>query len=53
MIAKAPSRFTPSAPVIADLLCLTTAAFPSWAMLVSSIYLVMVCGFQSLNLRRP
>jgi hypothetical protein len=52
MIANRPSRFIPSAPVVADLLCVATAAFPTWAMFVSSAYLMLVCGAQALDIRR-
>jgi len=52
MIMRMPSKLTPSAPVVADLLCVATNAFPSWAGLLSSVYLLLVCGLQSLNLRR-
>lgn len=51
MTMRMPSKFKPSAPVVADLLCLTTNTFPSWGGLVSSVYLLLVCGLQSLNLR--
>jgi len=46
------SGFMPSAPLVADLLSLATATFPSWAMLLSSVYLVLVCGFEFLGFRR-
>lgn len=52
MIDNRPTRFMPSAPVIADLLSLTTVAFPTWALFASSLYLMLVCGVQSLGIRR-
>ena len=47
-----PSRFMPSAPVVADLISMTTVAFPTWALLLSSLYLMFVCGLQSIGVRR-
>lgn len=52
MLANRSSRFAFSAPVVADLLCAATAAFPTWAMLLSSVYLMLICGLQSLGFRR-
>ena len=46
------SGFMPSAPLVADLLSVATATVPSWAMLLSSVYLMLVCGFESLGFRR-
>ncbi len=52
MIANRPSRFLPSAPVITDILYATTTAFPTWAVFMSSMYLLLICGLQSLDIRR-
>jgi hypothetical protein len=52
MIVNRPNRLMPSAPVVADLLSMTTVAFPTWALLVSSLYLMFVCGLHSLDIRR-
>jgi hypothetical protein len=46
------SGFMPSAPLVADLLSVAIATVPSWAMLLSSVYLMLVCGFESLGFRR-
>jgi hypothetical protein len=47
MIGNRAIRFMPSAPVVADLLSMTTMAFPTWAVLVSSVYLIAVGGLHS------
>jgi len=46
------SGFMPSAPLVADLLSLATATVPSWPMVLYSVYLMLVCGFESLGFRR-
>jgi len=51
MIATAKSRFF-GANAVADGLYLAAAAFPSWAFLASSIYLMLVWRLQAFDPRR-
>jgi hypothetical protein len=46
------TRFLPSAAAVADLAYIATAAFPTWAVLVSSAYLMLISRFQFLAIRR-
>jgi hypothetical protein len=51
MIDTAKSRFFETSAV-ADGLCLFAAAFPIWALLASSIYLMLVWRLQAFDPRR-